>query len=118
SEHEVVDEELGPAGEQVAQGLLAVDRVEDVVLVDPHPRKGAALTSQLVAPARVLLLRREQRQAGLDVLLRCSAGVCRQSRPPSGAPAVLIWRRRRYSPRTGGQLGARQPPISQVDRFR
>jgi hypothetical protein len=51
AEHEVLDEELAPAGEQRGERARAVRGVEDVVLLDPLPRQGAALAGDLVAEA-------------------------------------------------------------------
>jgi hypothetical protein len=36
-QHEVLDEELAAAVEQVAQRDLAAGRIKDVLLVDPYP---------------------------------------------------------------------------------
>jgi hypothetical protein len=44
AEHEVVDEQLGAAVEELGQGLLPVVRLEDVLLLDRDP-------GQLLAPA-------------------------------------------------------------------
>ena len=40
-EHEVVDDELTAAGEEVGERLLAVGAIEDVLLVDAFPRQVA-----------------------------------------------------------------------------
>ena len=51
SEHEVVDEQLAAAVEQLAQRAGTVSPVEAIVLVDVHPGQLAALLRQLVAAA-------------------------------------------------------------------
>src|SRR5262245_43674532 len=48
-EHEVVDDKLAPALEQIAEGAAAVRTVEEVVLVDQHPWQFAALPAQFVS---------------------------------------------------------------------
>src|SRR5215469_12522430 len=59
-EHEMVDEKLRAAGEEIAQRLLPRLGVEDVVLVDAHPGQLPAPACQLVALPRMRLLRMEQ----------------------------------------------------------
>jgi hypothetical protein len=56
-EHEVVDEQLRTALEQVGERRLSVVGVERVLLLDAHPRQLAPLSRELVPAARVLLLR-------------------------------------------------------------
>jgi hypothetical protein len=68
-EHEVVDEQLGAAVEELRQGLRAVVGVEAVLLLDPQPRQLAALPGQLVAHPGVLLLALQQLLAGSRPLL-------------------------------------------------
>src|SRR5919204_229567 len=48
AEHEVVDEQLGSSLEQLDQRLLAVVRVEAVLLLHPHPGQLASLPRELV----------------------------------------------------------------------
>jgi hypothetical protein len=56
-EHEVVEEQLPTALEEVHQGRLAGRAVEDVVLVHPDPRQPATLGGERVAcPGGLLLL--------------------------------------------------------------
>src|SRR5215469_3018891 len=55
-EHEVVDDELAAAAEQVGQGQLPVRPVEDVVLGDFLPGQVAALPGQRLALAAELFL--------------------------------------------------------------
>ena len=63
AEHEVLHQQLAPAFEQVGERAPALGRVEDVVLLDAHPRQRAALAGDLVAQARQFLLARQQRLA-------------------------------------------------------
>jgi hypothetical protein len=58
-EHEVIDEQLPAAFEQVEQACLAVRAVEHVILFDAQHRLPAALGGQRVARAGRLLLQRE-----------------------------------------------------------
>ena len=70
-EHEVVDEQLGAAVEEIGEGLRAVLGPEPVLLLDPDPRQPAPLPGQLVAAAGELLLLLEQLVAlRLPLLLR------------------------------------------------
>ena len=62
-EHEVLHQQLAAAFEQLGERALALGRVEDVVLVDAHPRQRAAFAGDLVAQVRQLLLARQQRLA-------------------------------------------------------
>jgi hypothetical protein len=68
-EHEVLDDELAPALEDVEQGHLAVLTGEDVVLVDAHHRHPAAIGVQGILDARQLLLALEKCAAGGEPLL-------------------------------------------------
>ena len=63
AEHEVLHQQLAAAFEQLGERAPALGRVEDVVLVDAHPRQRAALAGDLVAQARQLLFVRQQRLA-------------------------------------------------------
>src|SRR3954463_1455022 len=67
--HQVVDNELAAADEEVAQRLPAVRPVERVVLGDPLPGQLATRLAQLVAQPRELLLPGEELLARLDPLL-------------------------------------------------
>jgi len=62
-EHEVLHHQLAAAFEQLGQRAPALGPVEDVVLLDAHPRQRAAFAGDLVAQARQLLLARQQRLA-------------------------------------------------------
>src|SRR5262245_15228288 len=68
SHHEVLDEELAPAVEQIGEADLALRRVEDVLLLDPDPRQLATQPVQLVALLREGLLARQELHALLDPL--------------------------------------------------
>ena len=68
-EHEVVDDELPPALEQITEGLTPVRRLEQVRLLDALPRQLAPPPIQLVARARELLLPRQQLDARLEPLV-------------------------------------------------
>jgi regulator of RNase E activity RraA len=56
----MLDHQLAAALEEIGQRALAVGRVEDVLLVDAHPRQRAALLGELVAQMRQLFLARQQ----------------------------------------------------------
>src|SRR6266403_1451604 len=62
-EHEVLHQQLAATSEQFGERAPALGRVENVVLIDAHPRQRAALASDLVAEARQLLFVRQQRLA-------------------------------------------------------
>src|SRR5262249_35024894 len=59
-EHEVVDEQLRAAVEQLGQRSRALLGLEAVLLLDRHPGELASLPSKLVAAPGVLLLLGEQ----------------------------------------------------------
>src|SRR5256885_5078199 len=65
-EHEVIDDELAPAVEELGQRLRACRPVEDVLLLHLLPRQGAPLATQLVAQPGEPLLLREEFPARLD----------------------------------------------------
>src|SRR6476660_1559805 len=69
TKHEVVDDELTVAAEEVREADLPVRCVEHVVLLDADPRQLAALASEFVALPRELLLLRQVSAAPLDPLL-------------------------------------------------
>src|SRR5262249_43454881 len=69
--HEVIDQQLAAALEQLRKGLAAVRPVEDVVFLRFHPRKRAALLAQLVAlPGKLLLFRQKPRSGSEPLILR------------------------------------------------
>jgi len=59
----VLHQQLPATFEQVRERAPALGCVENVVLVDPHPRQRAALAGDLVAQARQFLFARQQRLA-------------------------------------------------------
>src|SRR5262249_43968737 len=68
-EHEVVDDQLAAAVEQVGERLLAVRALEDVLLLDRLPGQGLPLPGHLVAGARELLLLSKELLARLEPLV-------------------------------------------------
>jgi hypothetical protein len=64
AEHEVVDEQLGAAVEELGQGLPPAVRLEDVLLLDRHPGQLLARAGELVALPHVVLLALEELAAG------------------------------------------------------
>jgi len=52
----MVDEQLGPSVEQLGERLLPLVRLEEVVLLHPHPGQIPTQLRDLVAPPGVLLL--------------------------------------------------------------
>ena len=69
-EEEAVDDELPPAVEQVEQAGRTAGTVEQVVLLDRHPRHPATLCGQRITSAGELLLLHQQFLAGAVPLLR------------------------------------------------
>ena len=86
AEHEVVDEQLAAAVEELRQRARAVVGVEAVVLLDADPRQLASLARQLVAQPRVLLLADEQLLARGRPLLSRSDPVVGRGRVLLGQP--------------------------------
>jgi hypothetical protein len=68
-EHEVVHEQLRPAVEQVGERGFAAFGVEEVVLVDPHPRQLAPLAGNVVVESGQFLLGLEQLEPGFEPLV-------------------------------------------------
>jgi hypothetical protein len=66
TEHEVVDDQLMPALEQVRQGLSAARAFEDVWRLHALPGQVSALLAQLVAQAREILLFGQKLLSSLD----------------------------------------------------
>jgi hypothetical protein len=71
-EHEVVNQKLGSPVEQLAERLLAVVRIQAVVLLQPHPRQFTPPLRDLVAEPGVLLFADEERVARGEPFLTCS----------------------------------------------
>src|SRR5262249_12677445 len=76
-EHEVVDEELRTASEEVGQRGVPLVGLESILLVDSNPRQLLPPLRQLVAAPRELLLRLEQREPRCQPLFTCPDSVCR-----------------------------------------
>ena len=55
-EHEVVDDELTPPGEELGQGLPAIGSLEKVIFVDALSRQLSPLLAQLIAELGEFLL--------------------------------------------------------------
>jgi hypothetical protein len=68
-EHEVIDDQLRLAGEQLRQSLAAVRAIERIGLVHPLPRERAAFGAELVAEPGELLFLGEEGAAGFDPLV-------------------------------------------------
>src|SRR6516164_1792063 len=68
-EHEVINDQLAAAVQQLRQALPAVGSFEYVVLLDALPRQFAPLAAQLVAQPREFLLPREQPLARFEPFL-------------------------------------------------
>src|SRR5206468_11006258 len=76
AEHEVVDEQLGAPVEQLAERLLAVVRIESILLLHAHPRQLASLPGELVTEPGVLLLADEELVArGEPFFARCQPAI-------------------------------------------
>src|SRR5262249_3513613 len=67
-QHEMLDEELTAAFEQIRERHFPFRSVEDVLLLDPDPRQGTALPVHLVPLAGQVLLALEQLQALIEPL--------------------------------------------------
>src|SRR5262245_53721451 len=67
-QHEMLDEELTAAFEQIRERHFPFRSVEDVLLLDPDPRQGTALPVHLVPLAGQVLLALEQLQALVEPL--------------------------------------------------
>src|SRR6185437_14243644 len=80
-----VDEQLRPPPEEVGQRCVAVLGLEDVVLLNRHPRQLPPALRQLVAAAGVLLLRVEQVEPGGQPLLAGAPRMRCHHRAPSVA---------------------------------
>src|SRR5207244_1065077 len=76
-EHEVVDEKLRAASEEVCQRGAPLVGVESIRVVDPNPRQLLPPPRQLVAAPRELLLRLEQLEPGCKPFFTCPGHVLR-----------------------------------------
>ena len=84
-EHEVVDEQLRAAAEQIDERGSAMFRVEHVVLVESHPRQLPPLPGQVIVPSGQFLLGIEQLEPGFEPLLARPDPVVRHPVSPSDA---------------------------------
>src|SRR5262249_49619181 len=82
AEHEVVDEKLRAAAEEVGERLRPRNRLELVLLLDRHPGQFPAPAGELIALPHVLLLGVEQLLAGRQPLLSRSHRVFGHRGPP------------------------------------
>src|SRR6267143_1189397 len=69
TEHEEIHDELAAGLEEIGQGLLATEGIEDIILFDPDPGQFPALAGEFVAQARELLLLAQQPLASSEPLL-------------------------------------------------
>src|SRR5881394_2390867 len=76
-EHEVVDEQLRAALEQLGEARLAAVGVEPIILLDPDPRQRLALLGNRVALVRQRFLRLEQLEPLAKPVLTAGDGVRR-----------------------------------------
>src|SRR5690242_6084588 len=83
AEHEVVDEQLRAAVEELRERLRPFARFERVLLLDRHPGQLAAPARELVPSARMLLLCDEQLPACGQPVVSCSHGVLGHCVSPS-----------------------------------
>jgi hypothetical protein len=61
SHHEVLDEELAPAVEEIGERHFALWPAEDIALLDLHPGQGPPLGGQgVTTPCELLFLRQER----------------------------------------------------------
>src|SRR6476659_3521083 len=77
SEHEVIDDQLRAAAEQVRQARLAILGAEPIVLFDPNPGKRLPALGKIVAGASQLLFGAEQLQPRLQPFRPAGDGMCR-----------------------------------------
>jgi hypothetical protein len=88
AEHQVLDDELRAAAEELGERHGPVGRVEHVLLLDRHPRERLALARERVVQARELLLALEQRGAGGAPLVSGSDAMRHGVLLGSGGPCV------------------------------
>src|ERR671936_2487277 len=91
AEHEVVDEQLGSCIEELDQRLLAVVRVEAILLLHPPPGELASLPRELVAEPGVLLFADEQLLACGEPFFACPDVVISHFFSPSCRHGSLVW---------------------------
>src|SRR6187455_2902755 len=81
SKHEVIDQQLGTAAEQVLERGGARVGLEAVLLIYAYPGQGLALLRQFDAAAREFLLRLEELESRVEPLLTCSGLVGHRMSP-------------------------------------
>src|SRR5262249_27642951 len=81
-EHEMLDDQLVMAAEQIRQRLLAVRPVENILLIHPLPGQLAALAAELVAQPGELLLLGEEALARLGPFVMRDHVVLHHRRTP------------------------------------
>src|SRR6266568_3127630 len=76
-EHEVLDQKLAAALEQIGEPLPAAGPLEGVLLVDADPRQLAAQPRDLIAAPRQVLFGGEQIAPRLEPGFACCGRMCR-----------------------------------------
>src|SRR5262249_39361782 len=113
-EHEVIDEQLRAAVEEVRERFRPFVGLERVLLLDRDPRKLPAPAGELVASARMLFLRGEQLRTRRQPLLSRSHCVVEHRASPFRCPQLrnYTYDRARRAPRVsalafppGGRTG-------------
>src|SRR6185369_5323127 len=67
--HEMIDDELAPTGEEIAEALGAIRCLEAIILGDPHPGEIAPGLAQLFAQLGKILFHQQQALACLEPFL-------------------------------------------------
>ena len=120
AEHEVIDDQLALAAEQVGQGFLAARPVEHVSLVDFHPGQLAPLFAQRIARAAKSFFLGEVRLAGGEpFVLGDDAMRFHGSLLDATAEPASSSRRRRHRAASEWRCGrrrARRTPVSSAWR--
>src|ERR1700722_11997987 len=76
TEHEVLNDQLAAAGEQVAEGFPSVWPIENVRLLRSHPRQLASLTGKFIAGPGLFFLLDQKRLAGAQPFFARNDEVC------------------------------------------
>lgn len=83
TEHEVIDDQLAAAIEEIGKRFPAGRRIENIVFLDLHPGQGHALRIDAIAQMRCLLLAGKQLTAGLQPYVSGNDLVHCQRPPPA-----------------------------------
>src|SRR5215207_6616335 len=83
AEHEVVDEQLRAAVEELGKRLRPLVGLEDVLLLDRNPRQIPAPAGELIALAHIRLLGIEQLTPFGEPFVSCPFAVVRHGQSPS-----------------------------------